>query len=148
MSFTTKEKKNFFFCMLILLLLKYLSYGSFLLLFSCSVVSDSLQPHWLQHARLPCPSPSPRACANACQLSWWCHPTFLSSVLPFSSCHQSFPASGSFPMSWLFESDGQSIKASALASVLLMNVQDSRGGIWFRGSTAEGGVCWQRGPTL
>ena len=112
--------------MLILLLLKYLSYGSFLLLFSCSVVSDSLQPHWLQHARLPCPSPSPRACANACQLSWWCHPTFLSSVLPFSSCHQSFPASGSFLMGQLFTSGGQSIGASSSASVLPVNKQD-----WF-----------------
>ena len=87
--------------MLILLLLKYQSYRSFLLLFSCSVVSDSLRPHWLKHARLPCPSPSPRACSNSCQLSWWCHPTILSSVVFFSSCPQSFPASGSFLMSRL-----------------------------------------------
>ena len=112
--------------MLILLLLKYQSYRSFLLLFSCSVVSDSLWPHWLQHARLPCPSPSPRACSDSCQLSWWCHPTILSSVVSFSSCPQSFPASGSFLMSRLFISGGQSIGTSALASVLPMNIQD-----WF-----------------
>ena len=110
--------------MLILLLLKYQSYRSFLLLFSCSVVSDSLRPHWLQHARLPCPSPSPRACSDSCQLSWWCHPTILSSVVSFSSCPQSFPASGSFLMSRLFGSGGQSIGASA--SVLPMNIHD-----WF-----------------
>ena len=67
-----------------------------LLLFSCSVVSDSLRPHGLQHARLPCPSPSPGACSNSCPLSQWCHPTISSSVIPFSSCLQSFPASGSF----------------------------------------------------
>ena len=65
--------------------------------FSCSVMSDSLQPHGLQHARLPCPSPTPWACSNSCPLSWWCHPTISSSVIPFSSHLQSFPASGSFP---------------------------------------------------
>ena len=97
-----------------------------LLLFSHSVVFDSLQPHGLQHARLPCPSPSPRACSNLCPLSWWCHPTISSSVIPFSSCLQSFPASGSFLMSWLFASGGQSIGASASPSVLPMNIQD-----WF-----------------
>ena len=64
--------------------------------FSCSVMSDSLQPHGLQHNRLPCPSPTTRACSNSCPLSWWCHPTISSSVVPFSSCLQSFPASGSF----------------------------------------------------
>ena len=74
-----------------------------LLLFSCSVVSDSLRPHGLQHARPPCPSPSPRVCSNSCPLSWWCHPTISSSVALFSYL-QSFPASGSFPMSWLFTS--------------------------------------------
>ena len=92
--------------------------------FSCSVMSDSLQPHGLQHARLPCPSPTPGACSNSCPSSWWCHPTISSSVLPFSSCPQSFPASGSFPMSQFFASGGQSIEASASVSVLPMNIQD------------------------
>ena len=98
----------------------------YLLLFSCSVVSDSLQPHGLQQARLPCPSSSPGACSNSCPLSRWSHPTILPSAIPFSSCLQSFPASGSFPMSWLFESIAQSIGGSSLASVLPMNIQD-----WF-----------------
>ena len=93
------------------------------ILFSCSVVSNSLRPHGLQHARLPCPSPSPKVCSNSCPLSWWCHPTISSSVIPFS-CLQSFPASGSFPMSWLFTSGGQSFGASASASVLPVNIQD------------------------
>ena len=119
--------------------------NALLLLFSLSVVFDSLHPRGLQHARLLCPSLSPGVCSKSHPLSWWCHPTISSSVIPFSSCHKSFPASGSFPMSRLFESDGQSIKASTLASVLLMNVQNSR--VWFRGSTAEGGACRQRGPT-
>ena len=89
--------------------------------FSRSVVSDSLWSHGLQHAWPPCPSPTPRACSNACPLSWWCHPTISSSVIPFS-CHlQSFPASGSFPMSRLFASGGPSIGASA--SVLPMNIK-------------------------
>ena len=92
-----------------------------LLLFSCSVVSDSLQPHGLQHARLPCPLPSPRPCSNSCPLSQWYHPTISSSVILFSSCLQSFPASGSFLMSWLFAWGGQNIGASAL--VLPMNIQ-------------------------
>ena len=70
--------------------------------FSLSVVSDSLRPHGLQHTRLPCPSPTPGACSNSCPLSRWCHPTISSSVVPFSSCPQSFPASGSFPMSQFF----------------------------------------------
>ena len=90
-----------------------------LLLFSCSVVSDSLWPHGLQQARLPCCSPSPRACSNSCPLSRWSHPTILSSV----SCLQSFPASGSFLMSQLFASGGQNIGASASASVLSVNIQ-------------------------
>ena len=94
------------------------------LLFSCSVVSNSFWPHGLQHARLPCPSPSPGACSNSCPSSQWCHPTISSSVISFSSCLQSFPASVSFPMSWLFASGGQRIEASA--SVLPMNIQD-----WF-----------------
>ena len=83
------------------------------LLFNCSVMSDSLWPHGLQHARLPCPSGSPGTCSNSCPLSWHCHSTFSSSVSPFSSCPQSSPASGSFPISWLFPLSGQSIGASA-----------------------------------
>ena len=86
-------------------------------------MSDSLWPHGLQHARFPCPSPSPRACTNSCPLNQWCHPTISSSVVPFSSCLQCFPASGSFPMSQLFAAGGQSIGASASASVLPMNIQ-------------------------
>ena len=82
-----------------------------------------LQPHGLQHARLPCPLPSPRTYSNSCALSRWCHPTISSSVICFSSCLQSFPASRSFPVSQLFPSGGQSIAASASASVLLMNIQ-------------------------
>ena len=91
---------------------------SLLLLLSCSVMSNSLG---LQHARLPCPSPSPGACSDSCPLSQWGHPTILSSVVPFSSCLQSFPASGSFLTNWLFTSGGQSIGASA--SVFPMNIQ-------------------------
>ena len=96
----------------------------FLLLFSLSVVSDSLQPRGLQHVRLPCPSPSLGACSNSCPLSWWCRPTISFSVVPFSSCPQSFPASGSFPVSQLFASGGQSIGVSASTAVLPMNTQD------------------------
>ena len=95
-----------------------------LLLFSRSVVSNSLQPHGLWHARVPCPLPSPGACSNSCPLSRWSHPTISPSVIPFSSCLQSFPASGSFPMSQFFSSGGQSIGASASASVLPMNIWD------------------------
>ena len=94
-----------------------------LLLFSCSVVSDSLWPHRLRHSRIPCPSSSPGVCSNSCPLSQWCHPTISSSVTPFSFCPQSFPASGSFSVSQLFISDGQRIGVLALASVLLMNIQ-------------------------
>ena len=94
-----------------------------LLLFIRSVVSDSLQPHGLQQARLPCPSPSPRACSNSCPLSWWCYQTISSSVIPFSSCLQLFPASGSFPVSQFFTSGGQNMRASASISVLPMNIQ-------------------------
>ena len=93
------------------------------LLFRWSVMSDSLRFHGLQHARLPCPSPSPRACSNSCPLSQWFPPTISSSVMPFSSCLQSFPLSGSFLMSWFFALGSQSIGASASASVLLMNIQ-------------------------
>ena len=88
-----------------------------------SVMSDSLQPHGLQHVRLPWPSPAPRACSNSCPSSWWCHSTILSSVDPFYSCLQSCPASRSFPISWLYASGGQSIGDSASASVLPMNIQ-------------------------
>ena len=87
-------------------------------------MSNSLQPHELQHARLLCPSPSPGVGSNSCPLSWWCHPTISSPVIPFSSCLQSFPASGSFPMSQFFASSGQRIGPSASASVLSMNTQD------------------------
>ena len=97
--------------------------NSILLLFSHSVVSGSLQHHGLQHAKLLCPSPSPGACSNSCPLSQWCHPTISSSVVPFSSCPQSFPASGSFPVSQFFTSGGQSIGVSASTSVLPMNIQ-------------------------
>ena len=94
--------------------------------FSHTVVSDSLWPHGLQHARPPCPSWIPGVYSNPCPLSRWCHPTISSSVIPFFSCLQSFPESGSFPMSWFFPTGGQSIGASASASVLPMNIQD-----WF-----------------
>jgi len=94
--------------------------------FSRSAESNSLRPHGLQHARIPCPPPTLGACSNSCPLSWWCHPTISSSVVPFSSCLQSFPASGSFPVSQFFASGGQSIGASTSASVLPMNIQD-----WF-----------------
>ena len=89
-------------------------------------MSDSLWPHGLQQARLPCPSPTPRACSNSCHLSRWCHPAISSSVIPFSSCLQSFPTSGSLLVSQFFASSGQSIGASPSASVLPMNIQD-----WF-----------------
>ena len=94
--------------------------------FSCSVVSNSSWPHELQHAMLPSPAPTPRVYSNSCPLSRWCHPTISSSVIPFSFHLQSFPASGSFQMSQLFASGGQSIRVSASASVLPMNIQD-----WF-----------------
>ena len=94
--------------------------------FSHSFVSNSLQPHGLQHARPPCPSPTPRVYSNSCPSSWWCHPTISSSVVPFSSCLQSFPESGSFQMSQQFTIGGQSIGVSASASVLPVNIQD-----WF-----------------
>ena len=93
------------------------------LLFSHSVMSNSLRPHGLQHTRLPCPSPPPGACSNSCPLHQWCHPTILSSVVHFSSRLPSFPASESFPVNQLFTSGGQSIGASASASVPPMNIQ-------------------------
>ena len=94
--------------------------------FSTSVVSNSFGPRGLQHTRFPSPSTTPRACSNSCPSSRWCHPTISFSVIPFSSCLQSFPASRSFQMSQLFTLGGQSIGVSALASVLPMNIQD-----WF-----------------
>ena len=101
--------------------------------FSCSVVSDSLQPHEPQHTRPPCPSPTPGVHPNSCPLCQWCHPTISSFVVPFSSYPQSFPASGSFPMSQLSASGGQSIGVSALTSVPPMNTQD-----W----SPLGWTCW------
>ena len=92
--------------------------------FSCSVMFDTLWPHEPQHTRPSCPSPTPRVHTNPCPLSWWCHQTISSSVVPFFSCPQSFPASGSFPISQLFTSGGQSIGVSASVSVPPMNTQD------------------------
>ena len=94
--------------------------------FSHSVMSNSWRPHGLQYTRLPCPSPTPGACSNSCLLSRWFHSTISSSVVPFSSCLQSFPASGSFPVNQFFTSGGQSIGVSTLPSILPMNIQD-----WF-----------------
>jgi len=94
-----------------------------LLLFSHWLVCDSLRPHGPQPARPPCPSPTPGLYSNSCPLPRWCHPTISSSVVPFSSRPQSFPASGSFPMSWLFSSGGQRLGPSASAPVLPMNIQ-------------------------
>ena len=99
------------------------------LLFSRSVVSDFLHPCGLKHARFPCPSPSLRTCLNSCPLSQWCHPTILSSVIPFFSCLQSFPATGSFPVSWLFASGSQSIGTSV--SVLPMNIPMTIQSFWW-----------------
>ena len=103
-----------------------LQWAYFFSQFSCSVMSNSLQPHGLQHNRPPCPSPTPRVYSNSCPLTTWCHSIISSSVIPFFSCLQSFPASGSFQMSQLFTSGGQSIRVSASTSVLPMNTQD-----WF-----------------
>ena len=101
--------------------------------FSHSVVSNSLRPHGLRHARPPCPSPTPRVYSNSCPLSLWWHPTISSSVDRFSSCLQSFPESGSFPMSQFFTSGGQNIRISDSASVLPVNIQD-----W----VPLGWICW------
>ena len=101
--------------------------------FSLSVVSNSFQPHGLQHARPPCPTQTSVVYSNSCPLSRWCHPTTSSSVVPFSSCLRSFPTSGYFQMSQLFASDGRSIGISASTSVLPMNIQD-----WF----PLGWTCW------
>ena len=124
----TKICNNVFVCILTIRKHKtYLPFWYILYLICCSVAQSSptLPPHGLQQARLPCPSPTPRACSDSCPLSRWCHPTISSSVVPFS-CLQFFPASGSFPVSWLFKSSGQNTGASASASVLTVNIQD-----WF-----------------
>ena len=111
--------------------------------YSGSVVSDSLPPHRLQHTRPPCPSPNPGVYSNSCSLSRVCHPTISSSVVPFSSWLQSFPASGSFPVSQFFTSGSQSIGVSASASVLPMNIQD-----WFPlGLTGSPGNSQESTPT-
>ena len=91
--------------------------------FSCSVISNSLRPHGMQHTRHPCSSPTPGACSNSHPSCWWCHVIISSSVIFFSSCLQSFPASGSYPISQFFASGGQSIGVSASASVFTMNVE-------------------------
>ena len=105
--------------------------------FSHSVVYDSLWPSELQHARPPCPSPTAGVHPNPCPLSWWCHPTISSSVVPFSSCPQYFPASGSFQMSQLFTSGGQNTGVSAPTSVLPMNTQDWSPLVWTKGDSQE-----------
>ena len=104
----------------------FMYYQCSLVQFSCSVMSDSLWPHEPQHTRPPCPSPTAEVYPNPCPLSQWCHPTISSSVIPFSSCPQSFQESGPFQMSQLFTSGGQSIGVSASTSVLPINTQD-----WF-----------------
>ena len=107
---------------------------------SHSVMSNSLQPHELQHARPRCPSPTPRVYSNSCLLSQWCHPTISSSGVPFSSHLQSFPASGSFPKSQFFTSGGQNIGVSASASVFPMNIQD-----WFPLGLTDWISLWSKG---
>ena len=123
--FTPKQNETHFSSLLLWPSLEF--YTLFLISsvqFSCSVMSDSLQPHGPQHARPPCPSPTPGVYSNSYPLSRWCHPTISSSVVPFSSCPPYFPASGSFPMSQLFSWGGQSIGVSASTSDLPMNTQD------------------------
>ena len=110
----------FFSCCILLHIYKYIACIN-IYQFSCSVV---FAVPWTAACQASLPPPTPRACSNACSFSQWCHPTISSSVIPFSSCLQSFPASGSFPMSQFFTSDGQSIGVSASASVLPVNIQD------------------------
>ena len=110
-----------------------ISFSTISVQFSCSVMSYSLHTHGLQHARPPCPSPTSVVYPNSCPSSQWCHPAISSSFVPFTSCPQSFPASGSFPMSQLFASGGRSIEVSASASVPAINTQD-----WF----PLGWTCW------
>ena len=111
-------------CTCVGLTIVWIGRSSFKVQFTHSVVSDSFRPHGLQHTRLSCPLPTPGACSNSCPSNRWCHPTISSSVVPFPPCLQSFPASGSFPMSQFFTSGGQSIGVSSL--VLPVNIQD-----WF-----------------
>ena len=115
---------------------------------SRSVMSDSLRPHEPQHARPPCPSPAPRVHPNPCPSSRWCHPTISSSVVPFSSCPHSFPTSGSFPMSQLFASGGQSIGLSASTSVLPMNTQDWWGRALIIGFVSLELELWKPGKSV
>ena len=117
---------QYFFNTLLLQFFFYTGHVLYSVQFSCSVVSDSSRPHGLQHGRPPCPAPTSGAYSISCPLRWWCHPAISSSVVPFSSCFQSFPTSGSFPMSQFFASGGLSIGVSVSASVLPMNIQD-----WF-----------------
>ena len=121
----------------------------FMVQFSHSVLIDFLWSHELQHTRPPCPSPTPGVHPNPCPLSWWYHPTISSSVVPFSSCLQSFPASGSFPMSQLCASGGQSIGVSASALVLPMNIQDLRTFLedWLDGSPCSPRDSQESAPT-
>ena len=126
MSLLSFNKDILFFLVVFSLFFTCYSHRGHSVQFSRSVMSNSLPPHGLQHASLPCPSPTPGACSNSCPSSGWCHPTISPSVVPFSSRLQSFPASGSFPMSQFFTSSGQSIGVSASASVLPVNIQD-----WF-----------------
>ena len=119
----------------------FLSLVDLVVVFSCSVVSESLWPHGLQYARLLCPSPPPRVCSNSHPSSRWCHPTISSSVIPFS-CPQSFPASGSFPVSWLFASGGQTIGASVSASVLPMHIT------WWKVRNLQASCNVTTSPTL
>ena len=114
---------------------------------SHSVVSDSLWPHGLQHTRPPCPSPTPGVYSNSCPLSWWYHPTISSSVVPFSSCPQSLPASGSFQMSQLFASGSQIIGVSASTSVLPMNTQDRSPLGWTGWSSLQSRDSQESSPT-
>ena len=125
-TYCMKYKNRYYWCMLTEIKKQLPGRRGSVVQFSHSVVSNSLWPHGPQHARLPCPSLTPRIESNSCPSSRWCHPTISSSVIPFSSQLQSFPASGSFPISQFFTSGGQSIGVSASASVLPMNVQD-----WF-----------------
>ena len=111
--------------------------------FSRSVMTDSLRSHESQHARPPCPSPTPGVYSNSCPSSWWCHPTISSSVIPFSSCPQSLPASGSLPTSQLFAWGGQSTGVSASASVLPMNIQD-----WFPLGWTGWISLWSKGLSI
>ena len=115
-------KLQFFFLVVTTVMIYSLQFS--LVQFSHSIVSDPLRPHELQHARPPCQSPTPGVYPNSCPSSQWCHPAISSSIVPFSSCPQSLPASGSFPMSQPFAWGGQNIEVSASTSVLPMNTQD------------------------